>query len=113
MAGHWHRGGDFTHLAWAGALSQGAMPGQSGRLGAARPPARVWPPGSQPMQGHRPKIAAPPNLRTCARAAATLHPQRLNQAEQACGKDHERISWYILTMLLQQPFPSTITAPIG
>src|SRR6266536_3159052 len=49
----------FTHLAWAGPLSQGAMPGQSGRLGAARPPARVWPPGSHPMQGHRPKNHPP------------------------------------------------------
>src|ERR1035438_6302867 len=56
------RGGRFfNHIAWAGTLSKGAMPGQSGRDGAARPPARVWPPWL-PAQARTP-VKEPPATR--------------------------------------------------
>jgi hypothetical protein len=58
----------FNHLAWAGTLSQGAMPGQSGRLGAARPPARVWPPWL-PAQARTP-VKEPPTAHVTTRPPA-------------------------------------------
>src|SRR5438128_5742626 len=46
------RGGRFfNHLPWAGALRAAAVPGHYGWAGAARPPARVRPPLSQPRAG--------------------------------------------------------------